>query len=175
MFSLSIYSLKLESSSLRWQGGDPISICSDPCPIGHIRNFQDQCCWRCVKCAEDAFVSNDTCKSCDPGHAPNEFRNNCTKLSPEIIDWISPWALVPLIFSSIGIFCTIFTTCVFIRQDCPFSSIACHQYSIHCSIHETNLSSCQSRLPDDSKFLIAFVHKPQFFCAPLLVKIQFVK
>ena len=108
-------SLDLNNAALKWQGGSPRSICSEACPIGEIRNFQDQCCWSCVKCREDAFVLNDTCTSCEPGWMPNALKNGCLKILPEVIDWLSPWALVPLIFSSIGIFTTLFTTCVFIR------------------------------------------------------------
>lgn len=76
---------------------------------------QDQCCWSCVKCREDAYVHNDTCMVCDPGWAPNDLKNGCDKLTPEVIDWLSPWALVPIIFSSIGILFTLFTTAVFIK------------------------------------------------------------
>lgn len=60
-------------------------------------------------------MDNDTCVTCDPGWAPNATRGGCNKLTPEIIDWSSPWALVPLIFAGIGSFCTLFTMCVFIK------------------------------------------------------------
>lgn len=92
-------------------------MCSEACPNGHIRNYQDQCCWMCVKCREDSYVLNDTCKSCDPGYAPDDPKTGCIKIQAETIDWLSPWAMVPLIFSSIGICFTIFTTCVFIRYN----------------------------------------------------------
>lgn len=108
-------SLNLNSNALSWVGGEPKSVCSEACPAGHIRNFQDQCCWVCVKCNIDAFVLNDTCKTCDPGWRPNVNITGCDKIPGEIIDWLSPWALVPLVFSSIGIFFAFFTTCVFIR------------------------------------------------------------
>jgi len=63
----------------------------------------------------DAYVLNDTCKACAPGWRPNVNITGCDKIPGEIIDWLSPWALVPLVFSSIGIFFAFFTTCVFIR------------------------------------------------------------
>lgn len=103
---------------MRWEsldGKPPKSLCSEPCPIGHVHNHQDQCCWSCVKCREDAFVKNDTCISCKPGWAPNERKNGCDKLKAEVIDWLSPWAYVPLIFASIGILATTFTIAVFIK------------------------------------------------------------
>lgn len=40
---------------------------------------------------------------------------SCIKLTAEVIPWTSPWALVPLVFASIGILSTLFTTVVFIR------------------------------------------------------------
>lgn len=108
-------SLNLNFNTLKWLGGDPKSVCSEPCPAGSIRNFQDQCCWVCVKCNIDAFALNDTCLSCGNGWRPNNNITGCDKIPAEIIDWLSPWALVPLVFSSLGICFTIFTTCVFIR------------------------------------------------------------
>lgn len=68
-----------------------------------------------MACREDAYVFNDTCRSCGPGYAPDETMTSCIKLTAEVIPWTSPWALVPLIFASIGILSTLFTTVVFIR------------------------------------------------------------
>ncbi|CAH1377671.1 unnamed protein product [Tenebrio molitor] len=114
--------LDLNLSRIQWRESDeiPKSICSETCPSGHIRNYQaslDQCCWVCVSCREDAYVFNDSCKSCLPGYAPNKDKTECDKLQALVIEWLSPWALVPLVFSSFGILCTIFTTCVFIRYN----------------------------------------------------------
>ena len=100
---------------MKWQGEEPKSVCSEPCPAGSIRNFQDQCCWVCVTCNLDAYAENDRCVSCGPGWRPNINVTGCDKIPAEVIDWLSPWALVPLVFSSLGICFTIFTTCVFIR------------------------------------------------------------
>ncbi|XP_076762369.1 metabotropic glutamate receptor 4 isoform X3 [Xylocopa sonorina] len=112
--------LSLDINMTKWAtgGGEmhiPRSLCSDNCPLGHIRNFQEACCWSCVACREDAYVFNDTCRSCGPGYAPDETMTSCVKLTAEVIPWTSPWALVPLIFASIGILSTLFTTVVFIR------------------------------------------------------------
>ncbi|XP_006619708.1 metabotropic glutamate receptor 7-like isoform X1 [Apis dorsata] len=112
--------LTLDINITRWATGAgekhiPRSLCSDNCPLGHVRNFQEACCWSCVACREDAYVFNDTCRSCGPGYAPDETMTSCIKLTAEVIPWTSPWALVPLIFASIGILSTLFTTVVFIR------------------------------------------------------------
>ncbi|XP_029678417.1 metabotropic glutamate receptor 7-like, partial [Formica exsecta] len=112
--------LSLDINMTRWATGVgefhiPPSMCSDNCPMGHIRNFVEPCCWSCVACREDAYVYNDTCKKCYPGYAPNATMTSCVKLTAEVIPWTSPWALVPLIFASIGILSTLFTTVVFIQ------------------------------------------------------------
>ncbi|XP_025264980.1 metabotropic glutamate receptor 8 isoform X1 [Camponotus floridanus] len=112
--------LSLDINMTRWATGVgefhiPRSMCSDNCPMGHVRNFVEPCCWSCVACREDAYVYNDTCKKCHPGYAPNATMTGCVKLTAEVIPWTSPWALVPLIFASIGILSTLFTTVVFIR------------------------------------------------------------
>ncbi|XP_076382238.1 metabotropic glutamate receptor 8 isoform X2 [Megalopta genalis] len=114
--------LQLYVNMTKWAMGAgeayiPRSLCSDNCPFGHVRNFQDACCWNCVACREDSYVFNDTCRSCGPGYAPDETMTNCVKLTAEVIPWSSPWALVPLIFASIGILSTLFTTIVFIRYN----------------------------------------------------------
>ncbi|XP_017772969.1 PREDICTED: metabotropic glutamate receptor 7 isoform X2 [Nicrophorus vespilloides] len=112
-----VLDLKLEHLEWRDRKDIPTSICSHTCPSGHIRNYQDQCCWICVACREDAFVFNDTCRTCPPGYAPNLNKTGCIKLEALVIDWMNAWALAPLIFSGIGISLTLFTTCVFIRYN----------------------------------------------------------
>ncbi|XP_017757027.1 PREDICTED: metabotropic glutamate receptor 7-like, partial [Eufriesea mexicana] len=112
--------LSLDINITKWAKGAgeshiPRSLCSDNCPLGHVRNFQEACCWSCMACREDAYVFNDTCRNCSLGYAPDETMTRCIKLTAEVIPWTSPWALVPLIFATIGILSTLFTTLVFIR------------------------------------------------------------
>lgn len=70
-----------------------------------------------MPCRDDSYVYNDTCKICLPGFAPNGNKTECVKLKALVIDWLNPWAMVPLTFSSIGILLTLFTMCVFIRYN----------------------------------------------------------
>ncbi|KAK2710743.1 hypothetical protein QYM36_012050 [Artemia franciscana] len=116
-------SLSINASQLIWKeenGSFPKSICSESCPDGYIRNFQDQCCWSCVLCREDSYVFNDTCVTCNPGYTPTQDRSTCAKLRPEHLTWGNPWALVPLVFSGLGVIATIFTAFVFLRfHDTP--------------------------------------------------------
>ncbi|CAD7094167.1 unnamed protein product [Hermetia illucens] len=109
--------LELKRDQLFFELGVPRLICSEDCPLGSVRNHQDQCCWSCVECREDAYVSNDTCVSCKPGFAPNEHRTGCKKIKPEVIQWDDPWAVVPLAVSVFGILSTIFTASIFIKYN----------------------------------------------------------
>lgn len=110
------FSLDLKNETVRWENyiDQPKSICSEPCPIGHVHNHQDQCCWSCVKCREEfEFVKNDTCISCQPGWAPNERKDGCDKLKAEVIDWLSPWAYVSSLVSFFSFTSNIFDTLAF--------------------------------------------------------------
>ncbi|KAK0093697.1 hypothetical protein PV326_012905, partial [Microctonus aethiopoides] len=115
--------LSLDINMTRWSGGPgevniPHSTCSDNCPLGHVRNFQDACCWSCMRCPENAYVFNDSCRSCDPGWAPDDSsKSKCIKIPAKVIPWKSPWAIVPLSFASIGILITIFTIIVFVQYN----------------------------------------------------------
>jgi metabotropic glutamate receptor 6/7/8 len=65
-------------------------------------------------------VFNDTCVTCNPGYAPTLDRSTCAKLRPEHLTWENPWAIVPLVFSGLGVVATIFTAFVFLRfHDTP--------------------------------------------------------
>ncbi|XP_020279613.1 metabotropic glutamate receptor 8-like isoform X2 [Pseudomyrmex gracilis] len=113
--------LILDINKTQWATGVgeqhiPNSICSENCPMGYVRNYiGGPCCWSCLPCRDEEYVVNDTCKNCDLGLAPDETKIGCIKITPEVLPWISPWVLVPLICASIGIVFTIFTLCVFLR------------------------------------------------------------
>ncbi|CAL4082358.1 unnamed protein product, partial [Meganyctiphanes norvegica] len=95
----------------------PTSICSTACPPGSIRNFQDACCWSCVPCPEDSYINNDTCVPCELGWAPDKEWHGCYKLTPEHLTWSDPWAIVPVVFSALGLVWTLFTLAVFVRYN----------------------------------------------------------
>ena len=78
---------------------------------------QDQCCWSCVSCREDSYSFNDTCVACDAGFAPNRDHSGCTKIPAEHLTWDSPWAIVPLVFSALGVAATVFILVVFLRYN----------------------------------------------------------
>lgn len=119
--------LTLNLSLTQWRGLPrrkvPSSICSRPCPMGSIRNYlgKNRCCWKCAPCREEEFIFNETCVACPQGFAPLEDKSSgCYKLPVEYITWSSPWALVPLVFASVGIVFTLFVLAVFVRySDTP--------------------------------------------------------
>lgn len=79
--------------------------------------LQDQCCWICVPCREDSYSFNDTCVTCEAGFAPNAELTGCVKIPAEHLTWDSPWAIVPLVFTALGVTATLFILAVFLRYN----------------------------------------------------------
>lgn len=122
----------LDRSKLKWPksggGGEnneddntnnnkmPRSVCKEECGMGEIKQGDD-CCWVCVRCEENEYVAPDRkqCTKCPNGFGPNENKTMCQKLIIEYLTFNSPFTIVPLIFSSIGILFTGYTIFVFIR------------------------------------------------------------
>ncbi|CAK5049358.1 unnamed protein product [Meloidogyne enterolobii] len=58
-----------------------------------------------------------SCIQCPLGEVPNAELSICEPIRPIHLDWDSPWAFVPAIFSSIGLLATCAVTAVFIRYN----------------------------------------------------------
>lgn len=86
-------------------------------PIHTHTHLQEPCCWGCVACREDSYAFNDTCIVCPPGFAPNHDHDGCEKIPAEHLTWDSPWAIVPLVFSALGVTATLFVIAVFVRYN----------------------------------------------------------
>jgi hypothetical protein len=96
----------------------PRSVCSVDCERGYYRAYQDQrCCWTCIPCdITTSIIPNDTtCLQCQLGRVPNNNLTICEQMQNRTIEWNSMWAIVPGIFSTVGIACTIVVVYVFIR------------------------------------------------------------
>nr|QVK45749.1 G protein-coupled receptor [Proales similis] len=109
----------LNMSQLKWPDGVvPKSVCRDECGVGEIKQG-DVCCWVCVKCDENEYVSVDgsRCIPCPQGYGPDANRTACVRLEIEYLKFNSPFTIVPLIFSLIGIIFTSFCIYVFIRYN----------------------------------------------------------
>lgn len=70
-----------------------------------------------MACREDSYAFNDTCIVCPPGFAPNGDHDGCDKIPAEHLTWHSPWAVVPLVFSALGVTATVFVVAVFVRYN----------------------------------------------------------
>ena len=99
--------LYFELESARWNNVEhaestvPESVCSKPCPMGQIKNFevlkifstcqkifaslQTACCWTCVACREDSIVAReDLCLKCPHGELRPETLNAHSLTTVEI-------------------------------------------------------------------------------------------
>ncbi|PAV91736.1 hypothetical protein WR25_03680 [Diploscapter pachys] len=63
--------LIINEKALWWAGeATPISICSNPCPVGYRKqNIKgEQCCWACIRCEDFEYLVNEAyCVPCDMG------------------------------------------------------------------------------------------------------------
>ncbi|XP_067129617.1 metabotropic glutamate receptor 3-like isoform X2 [Centruroides vittatus] len=112
-------SLQINMTLIKWEDSNisaPFSRCSEFCNTGYVRQYQGQpCCWICVPCRSDEYISNDSCLPCPPGHEPRVDKTECEKLPIQYMTWNSPWAIIPAAFASLGILCTLFFFTVFLH------------------------------------------------------------
>lgn len=107
----------LDKSMLKWNREDdkiPLSVCKEECGIGEVKQG-DHCCWVCVKCEENQYVDMNNCIKCPQGFGPNENKTSCIKLVIEYMTFNSPFTLIPIIFSALGIVLTLYVIYIFIR------------------------------------------------------------
>ncbi len=96
----------------------PISVCSLPCGGGEFPepvSGQSDCCWICQPCPGDNLVSTGlVCSECIVGYIPNKEKIKCVLISPDFLKWSSPWAIVILMATILGIIATGIVISVFI-------------------------------------------------------------
>ncbi|XP_018322676.1 metabotropic glutamate receptor isoform X2 [Agrilus planipennis] len=114
--------LELNHSEIIWKNNVsdiPISACSLPCGPGMIKKQQgDTCCWICDKCEDFEYVFDEfTCKDCGNGSWPYPDKKSCYPLEIQYLNWSSPFALIPLAFSVLGIIATLSVICLFIKHN----------------------------------------------------------
>ncbi|CAF0920190.1 unnamed protein product [Brachionus calyciflorus] len=111
----------LDTNLLKWNLENrilPRSICKEECGYGEIKQG-DHCCWVCTKCEENEYVNRtlNKCIKCEQGYGPDENKTKCLKLDIEYMTFNSPFTIIPITFSTMGIFITMFTIYVFIRYN----------------------------------------------------------
>nr|XP_020455151.1 metabotropic glutamate receptor 8 isoform X1 [Monopterus albus]XP_020455152.1 metabotropic glutamate receptor 8 isoform X1 [Monopterus albus]XP_020455153.1 metabotropic glutamate receptor 8 isoform X1 [Monopterus albus] len=115
--------LHLKMEAMRWRTGDPslpASICSIPCRAGERKKVVKgvPCCWHCERCEGYHYQASEfTCELCPYEMRPDANRTGCVPISIIKLDWHSPWAIVPVFISMLGIIATSFVIVTFVRYN----------------------------------------------------------
>ena len=108
------------TGNVEWVTGQPVpppSICSEPCKPNEVRRVvpeQTSCCFTCEACDENTVSKNGECMRCRLGTVPSPNRTMCELLPLTFLSWSSPWGLIIIIFTSIGIIATATVTAIFV-------------------------------------------------------------
>ncbi|XP_028813740.1 glutamate receptor, metabotropic 8b isoform X2 [Denticeps clupeoides] len=115
--------LHLNLDAMQWANGDtsvPSSVCSLPCQMGERKKTVKgvPCCWHCEPCEGYYFQASEfTCELCPYDQRPNLNRTGCQPIPIIKLEWHSPWALVPIFVSILGILATTFVMVTFVRYN----------------------------------------------------------
>ncbi|XP_063289186.1 metabotropic glutamate receptor 6-like [Pelobates fuscus] len=118
--------LRLNIEEMQWYGGQsdiPSSVCSLPCQPGERKKMVKgvSCCWHCELCDGYQYQFDDfTCQECPFDMRPNVNRTACRPTPIVKLEWHSPWAILPLFLSILGILSTLFVVGTLVRfNDTP--------------------------------------------------------
>uniref|UniRef100_A0A6Q2XU39 G-protein coupled receptors family 3 profile domain-containing protein n=1 Tax=Esox lucius TaxID=8010 RepID=A0A6Q2XU39_ESOLU len=115
--------LHLDIPAMHWPGGGrkiPYSICSHPCQPGERKKIVKgiPCCWHCERCDGYQYQADTySCKMCHFNLRPNENHTACRPIPIVKLEWSSPWAVIPVLISVLGIMSTLFVVVTFIRYN----------------------------------------------------------
>ena len=120
--------LEMNQNPVYWGEADivPVSICSNQCPNGFepvIVQGEASCCWNCELCQGPREVSfgGSKCIECRRGFSPNANRSICIENPLDYLKWSDAVAIIIILLSLIGMFCTATVAFVF---------IICHKHKI---------------------------------------------
>jgi len=69
-----------------------------------------------VKCDDHQYLLDETtCVDCPTGYWPVQNMTGCMKLQLQVMEWGSPFAIIPAVLSLLGLLATVFTILVFIH------------------------------------------------------------
>ncbi|XP_028256667.1 metabotropic glutamate receptor 8 [Parambassis ranga] len=115
--------LHLKVDAMRWRTGDPslpASVCSIPCRAGERKKVVKgvPCCWHCERCEGYHHQASEfTCELCPYEMRPDSNRTGCVPIPIIKLEWHSPWAVVPVFISMLGIIATSFVIVTFVRYN----------------------------------------------------------
>nr|XP_046235290.1 glutamate receptor, metabotropic 8a isoform X2 [Scatophagus argus] len=115
--------LHLKVEAMRWKTDDPSlppSVCSIPCRTGERKKVVKgvPCCWHCERCEGYHYQASEfTCELCPYEMRPDANRTGCVPIPIIKLEWHSPWAIVPVFISMLGIIATSFVIVTFVRYN----------------------------------------------------------
>ncbi|XP_068442385.1 glutamate receptor, metabotropic 8a isoform X2 [Clinocottus analis] len=115
--------LHLKVEAMRWKSGDPSlppSVCSIPCRAGERKKVVKgvPCCWHCERCEGYHYQASEfSCELCPYEMRPDANRTGCVPIPIIKLEWHSPWAVVPVFISMLGIIATSFVIVTFVRHN----------------------------------------------------------
>ncbi|XP_069565332.1 glutamate receptor, metabotropic 8a isoform X1 [Brachyistius frenatus] len=115
--------LHLKVEGMHWRTGDPSlppSVCSIPCRAGERKKVVKgvPCCWHCERCEGYHYQASEfTCELCPYEMRPDANRTGCVPIPIIKLEWHSPWAVVPVFISMLGIIATSFVMVTFVRYN----------------------------------------------------------
>ncbi|XP_023667109.2 metabotropic glutamate receptor 7 [Paramormyrops kingsleyae] len=115
--------LQLNIDEMQWPNSEqeiPISVCSLPCKAGERKKMVKgmACCWHCEPCDGYQYQYDETsCRLCAYDMRPNSNRTACQPIPIVMLEWHSPWAVIPVFLAMLGIIATIFVMATFIRYN----------------------------------------------------------
>uniref|UniRef100_A0A8C5APK3 Glutamate metabotropic receptor 8 n=1 Tax=Gadus morhua TaxID=8049 RepID=A0A8C5APK3_GADMO len=115
--------LYLNVRGMRWRRGDsslPSSVCSVPCRTGERKKVVKgvPCCWHCERCEGYHYQASEfTCELCPYEMRPDANRTGCVPIPIVKLEWHSPWAVIPVFISMLGIVATSFVVVTFVRYN----------------------------------------------------------
>ena len=98
----------------------PRSVCSEPCQkvkgeIKDERVLDQHCCWKCIKCAANDKIVNNTCITCMSKETSNRARDSCVALRGNTIQYTSAIGSVILTVSVLGFIGTSVVVVLFLK------------------------------------------------------------
>uniref|UniRef100_A0A8C5PQ84 Glutamate metabotropic receptor 8 n=1 Tax=Leptobrachium leishanense TaxID=445787 RepID=A0A8C5PQ84_9ANUR len=115
--------LHLNVEDMQWRSREhiqPSSVCSLPCKPGERKKQVKgvPCCWNCERCEGYHYQVDETnCDLCPLDQKPNTNHTGCQLIPIIKLEWHSPWAVVPVFISILGIVATTFVIVTFVRYN----------------------------------------------------------
>ncbi|KAL4659408.1 metabotropic glutamate receptor 8 isoform X1 [Arapaima gigas] len=115
--------LHLNMGAMRWANSGravPPSVCSVPCRTGERKKIVKgvPCCWHCERCEGYHYQASEfSCELCPYEQRPDRNRTGCQPIPIIKLEWHSPWAVVPVFVSMLGIIATTFVIVTFVRYN----------------------------------------------------------